>query len=53
MWSFSTKFGENKMYKEYTAMTRSFAKTTKIIQKPSVFGSFLWLEQVFLRVAFI
>ena len=26
---------------DYTAMTRSFAKTTKIIQKPSDFESFL------------
>ena len=37
----------------YTAMTRTFAKTTKIVQKPSDFGSFLWHWQVFMRVAFI
>ena len=38
---------------KHTAMTRNFAKTTKIIQKPSDFVSFLWHWQVFLRVAFI
>ena len=36
-----------------TAMTKTFAKTTKIVQKPSVFWWFLWHWQVFLKVAFI
>ena len=36
-----------------TAMTKTFAKTTKIVQKPSDFGSFLWHWQVFMKVAFI
>ena len=52
-WYVSATLPFFKILNIYTAMTKAFAKTTKIVQKPSDFGSFLWHWQVFLKVAFI